>query len=76
MTSQDKVLVRLKTERGAALSPVWERRDNAGSKSYYKQIIQQVKQGKKLPRFSIVRSTKNLKFTWKQFKLSHTIKVT
>lgn len=49
MTSQDKVLVRIKTERGAALSPVSERRDNAGSKSYYKRIIQQAKQGKKLP---------------------------
>lgn len=49
MTSQDKVLGRIKTERGAALSPVWERRDNAGRKSYYKQIIQQAKQGKKLP---------------------------
>ena len=46
MTSQDKVLVRIKTERGAALSPVSERSDNAGSKSYYKQIIQQAKQGK------------------------------
>ena len=46
MTSQDKVLVRIKTERGAALSPVSERSDNAGSKSYYKQTIQQAKQGK------------------------------
>lgn len=31
---------------GAALSPVSERRDNAGSKSYYKQIRQQAIQGK------------------------------
>ena len=46
MTSQDNVLFRVKTERGAALSPVSERSDNAGSKSYYKQIIQQAKQGK------------------------------
>ena len=46
MTSQDKVLVRIKAERGAALSPLSERSDNAGSKSYYKQISQQAIQGK------------------------------
>ena len=46
MTSQDKILVRIRTERGDALSPLSERSDNAGSKSYYKQISQQAIQGK------------------------------